>query len=426
MGLFRRIFGGRESRSASLRPGDPALAELFGLGSGTTAGVSVTPENAREVPVVDACISLAEDTLATIPLDLFERTKAGQGERRPEMPLHKLLHDTPNDFQTSAEFRQMLEGWRLTHGNAYAEIVWRGDGSPEALLPMHPLECRGFRLQSGKVAYRFQPSDGRPPRILTAGEVLHLRDKPFKRDLISGQSRVERHRNTIGLAKATGEYLARFFSNNAIPKSFLKTGKSGLSDTQIDQLREQFEQKHGGLANAHRVGVLRGDLDLVKLGIDNDSAQVIETYAGAIADVARVYGTPLHMIGETTKQTSFGTGIEQMSIGFVVYHMRPKFVVWEQALNRALMSTAMRERFYFEFNADGLLRGDFKTRMEGYALLVQWGVVTINEVRRRENLPPIDGGDERLHPLAYAPASKIMEVLMRGKAAPSEGDPNGA
>lgn len=141
----------------------------------------------------------------------------------------------------------------------------------------------------------------------------------------------------------------------------------------------------------------------------------------------RLNSVPLHMIGELSKSTSWGTGIEQQSIGFVVYYMRPRFVAWEQALNRTLMSAATRQRFYFEFNADGLLRGDFKTRMEGYALLIQWGVVTINEVRRRENMPPVEGGDERMHPLNYAPASKILEVLMRGKASPSEQEPtNGA
>ena len=438
---FRALAAAELRSTVSYPVGDPALAELFGFGSQTTAGLSITPENAREVPAVDACVSLLEDTLATVPLNLFERVSEDESERAVDHPLHKLLHDAPNEFQTSAEYRQMMEGWRRTHGNAYSQIVWRGDGIAEALLPLHPKETRGYRLSNGRIAYRWQPSDGRPTRYFTAGEILHLRDKPFSRDLVHGESRVDRHKETIGLAKATGEYLARFFSNNAIPKSFLKTGKSGLTDAQIDQLRDQFERKHGGLSNAHRVGVLRGDLDIVKLGIDNDSAQVIQTYAGAVADIARVFGVPLHMIGEMSKQTSWGTGIEQMSIGFVVYAMRPNFVVWEQALNRALMSSKMRERFYFEFNADGLLRGDFKTRMEGYALLVQWGLASINEIRRKENMPPLDGGDERLHPLNYAPASKIMDVLMRNGPAPgnppaedkgkkpdddSEGDDDGA
>jgi hypothetical protein len=126
------------------------------------------------------------------------------------------------------------------------------------------------------------------------------------------------------------------------------------------------------------------------------------------------------MIGDTEKVTSWGTGIEQQSIGFVSYSMRPKFVMWEQALNRALLSEDSARRFYFEFNVDGLLRGDFKTRMEGYALLIQWGLATINELRKQMNLPPVDGGDERMHPLNYAPATRIMDVLLRTGATGSE------
>jgi HK97 family phage portal protein len=422
MGWFRNWLRiGSETRSATFHPKDPALAELFGIGAGTAAGVHVSPATARECPAVDACVSLIEDTLATIPLDLFERIDDDTRVRCSDHPLHKLLHDVPNDFQTSAEFRQMMEGWRSTYGNAHARIVWRGDGVPEALIPLHPDTCKGFRLSTGKAAYRVNTGNGQ--EILTPGEILHLKDKPFRRDLLNGQSRVERHKESIGLAMATGQYLSRFFSNNAIPKSFLKTGKAGLSDQQVDLMREQFERKHAGLDNAHRIGVLRGDLDLIKLGIDNNDAQVIETYSLAVAEIARIYNIPLHMIGETSKQTSWGTGIEQMGIGYVVYCMRPKFVMWEQALNRTLMSAGMRERFYFEFNADGLLRGDFKTRMDGYAVMVQWGLASINEIRRRENMPPVDGGDERLHPLAYAPSSMIKEVLMRGN---QSGAPGGA
>lgn len=195
-----------------------------------------------------------------------------------------------------------------------------------------------------------------------------------------------------------------------------------LTKEQIELVRDQFEMRHAGLANAHRIGVLQGGLDIESLGITNDEAKVIEAYSLSVAQIARVWGIPLHLIGETTKSTSWGTGLEQQSTGFVVYYMRPKFVVWEQALNKALMSSDMRRSFYFEFNVDGLLRGDFKARMEGYALMVQWGLATPNEIRRQMNLPPLEGGDERLHPLNMAPASRIMDVLMRKQAGGNEQD----
>lgn len=413
MGLLKwsaRLFGRGEARS--LHPRDPALAQMLGVGEQTAAGVQVTPAMARRCPEVDACVGLIENTLATVPLNLFERKGPDTSERATDHPLHRLLHDEPNEFQTSAEFRQQMEGWRATEGNAYARVYW-GAGGPRELVPLQPGTCRGYRLSNGRVAYKHQPINGAAAEILAPAEVLHLRDAPFCSDGINGESRVSRHKETIGRVMATGEYMSRFFSNNAIPKSFLKPAQP-LGTEAMDLAREQFERRHGGLANQYRVGVLPSSMDLVKLGIDNDAAQMIESYTAGVQQIARIWGVPLHMIGELSKSTSWGTGIEQQSIGFVVYYMRPRFVMWEQALNRTLMSSELRRRFYFEFNADGLLRGDFKTRMEGYALLIQWGVMTVNEVRRRENLAPVDGGDERMFPINYAPASKIMEVLMRG------------
>ena len=414
MGWLATLASG-ERRSSALHPRDPALADWLGAGAATAAGVAVTPANARACPEVDACIGLIEDTVATVPLDLFERTGEATRERRPEHPLHALLHERPNAWQTSAEFRQMMEGWRQTWGNAYARIVWRGDGVPEALEPTPPAEVTPFRAPSGASAYRWSPPGG-APRTLLAMEVLHLRDRPAKsHNMLEGDSKVERHREAIGRAQATGEYLSRFFSNNAVPKTFVEV-PGELDALQQEQLREQFERRHGGLAKAHRLGILQAGMKLNTVGVDNDKAQVAETYQLAVAQIARIWGIPLHLIGETAKSTSWGTGIEQQSIGFIVYYMRPKFVVWEQALNAALMSAAMRRRFYFEFNVDGLLRGDFKSRMDGYALMVQWGLATPNEIRRQMNLPPLDGGDERLHPLNMAPASRIMDVLMRDQS----------
>tara|TARA_R110002074_G_scaffold21173_5_gene66089 strand:+ start:8529 stop:9863 length:1335 start_codon:yes stop_codon:yes gene_type:complete len=421
MGMLNRMTGAGERRSASLHPGDPKLAELFGNIGSTAAGVNITPENARRCPEVDACVGLIEDTIATVPLDFFERVAGDTRERRNDDPLHELLHDRPNASQTSTEFRQMLEGWRSTHGNAHARINWRGDGIPDALDPMHPLDVVAFRAPNGEVAYRWSPN-GMSSQVLLQHEVLHLKDKPFSRDLISGDSRVMRHREAIGRAQATGEYLSRFFSNNAVPKSFLQHEGKPLDPDQVEQLRDQFEARHAGLSNAHKIGILNGGMKLVTLAANNDEAQVIEAFRLSVEQIARAWGIPLHLIGEHSKSTSFGTGIEQQSIGFIVYYMRPKFVMWEQALNSALMSAGKRRKFFFEFNLDGLLRGDFKSRMDGFALMVQWGLATPNEIRRLMNFAPVEGGDERLHPLNMAPASKIMEVLMRNKGGVSERD----
>ncbi len=419
MGMLNRLAGPTEKRAqwiSGFSAGDEKLAELLGIGAATSSGVSITPENARECPEVDACVGLIEDTVATVPLDFFERTGDGERERRDDHPLHELLHDRPNAWQTSCEFRQMMEGWCETHGNAYARIVPGAKGLAGSLEPVPPREMRPFRA-SGNVAYRWSPSDG-PQRTLLAHEVLHLKDRPFSRDMLCGQSKVERHKETIGRAIATGEYLSRFFSCGATPKTFLEVpeGKAPLTEPQIEEIRAQFEKRHGGIENLRRIGVLNAGLKVNQVGSTNKDSELVETYGLVVAQIARVWGVPLHLIMETSNSTSWGTGIEQQSIGFIVYYMRPKFVRWEQALNAALMSSDMRRRFYFEFNIDGLLRGDFKSRMDAYALMIQWGLATPNEIRKLMNLAPLPGGDDRLMPLNMVPATRIMDVLLKQNA----------
>lgn len=407
----------------SAHPRDAALAELFGGSSQTEAGVSITPANARQCPEVDACVGLIEDTIATVPLDLYERTGAETRERRPEHPLHRLLHDRPNIWQTSAEFRQMLEGWRLVEGNAYARIVMSGRG-PVALEPVPPGEMTPKMTSVGPV-YVWSPSSTNglsERRVLLQDEVIHLRGGPPKRfNIIEAESRVVRHRETIALLQASSAYLARFFRNNATPKAAIKL-PSLISEAAAAKLRDTWERRHTGVENSHRIAILDGGVDIKPIGLTNEDAQVVQSHDLAVAKVARIFGVPLHLIGETSKSTSWGTGIEQQSIGFVSYYMRPKFVVWEQALNRALMSPETGSRFFYEFNIDGLLRGDFKTRMEGYALLIQWGLAAPNELRRQMNLAPVEGGDDRLMPLNFAPASRIMDVLLRDAGAKSQRD----
>ncbi|MCG5239535.1 phage portal protein [Azospirillum doebereinerae] len=398
-------------RSSSLHPRDPALAEMFGASSATFSGVSVTPESALQCPPVYACVRLVSNTVSTIPLDLFERTGPDANERATGHPLHELLHDAPNGWQTSAEFRALMETHVLTHGNGYARVLWRGNGMPEALEPLHPREVMPFRAPRGGVAYRWTPSDG-PTQTLMSHEMLHLRRPPFRRDMIRGESPVEQHREVIGAAMGTLHYLSRFFSNNAVPKGGIEV-PSAISDKAAEALRETWERRHKGLENAHRLAILDGGMKYIDLGMSNQDAQVVENYRQFVAQIASVYGVPLHMIGETDRSTSWGTGIEQQSIGFVVYCVRPSLVMWEQALKKTLLTAEGRRRFYFEHNVDGLVRGDFKTRMEGMVMMVQWGISTPNEVRRLLNMPPVPGGDERLHPLNMAPASKILDILLK-------------
>ncbi|MBR1230217.1 phage portal protein [Bradyrhizobium sp. AUGA SZCCT0176] len=413
MGILNRIASEVSTRSTvtagvSLR--DPVLVSWFGGGSSTNAGENVTPDNARECPEVDACIGLNEDTIATIPLDLFERKSEDERERAVGHPLHSLMHDQPNSWQSSAEFRAMMEGFRETHGNAYARIIAGKSGFPVSLEPRHPREWHPYLTPAG-VAYRWTPPDS-TPRTLLQHEVLHLRDTPAENfNLAKGQSRVTRHKETIGRALATGKYLSLFFKNNATPKIGIEV-PGELTTPQVEAIRQQFIDTHGG-NNLGKPVVQHSGMKINAFGANNEESQVVPIYEQATAQIARIWDVPLHLIGEMSKSTSWGTGIEQQSIGFVQYYMRAKFVAWEQALNLSLMSADTRKRFYFEFNIDALLRGDFKTRMEGYALMIQWGLATPNEIRRLMNMTPVEGGNERITPLNMVPASKIMDVLLK-------------
>jgi HK97 family phage portal protein len=424
MGFLNGLARVEEQRGSVvlLHPRDPALADFFGGGASTTAGVTVTPDSARECPEVDACVGLNEDTIATVPLDLFERKSEDERERASGHPLHELLHDSPNSWQSSAEFRQMMEGYRETHGNAYARVISKNSGFPVALEPVHPREMRPFQVgltPSGerKVAYRWTPPDS-TARILMQHEVLHLRDTPARQsNLVEGESKVERHRETIGQVLATGQYLSRYFRNNATPKIAIEV-PGNLNDTSVEALRDQFMRLQGA-GNMHKPYVAHSGVKVAAIGATNDEAQVVPIYEQGVSQLSRIFEVPGFLIGDMAKQTSWGTGIEQQSIGFVVYYMRSKFVVWEQALNKTLMSAATRQKFYFEFNIDALLRGDFKTRMEGYALMIQWALASPNTIRRWMNLPPDkEHGEERLQPLNMVPVSKVMDVLLKTSPGP--------
>lgn len=402
---------GGGTRSQSYHPKDPALADWYGHSGMTAAGVYVTPETAMECPPVYACVRLLANTVSTIPLDMYERTGADSRERASGHPLHDLMHNRPNTWQTAAEFRLTLEQHALTHGNGYGRVSWLRNGSVASIEPMYPRTVMPFRNPAGGIAYRWQPDDA-PAQTLLQHEVLHLRRPPFKRNMFEGESPVVQHRELIGTAMATLQYLSRFFSNGAVAKIGVKV-PAGLKDEAVNVLREDFERRHRGLENAHRMAFFDRGMEPVNLGMSNKDAEIAANYRMLVGQLASLWGVPLHMIGETEKSTSWGTGIEQQSIGFITYTARPEFVIWEQALNNTLLTVEGRQHFYFEHNVDGLIRGDFKTRMEGYVLMVQWGLATPNEVRRLMNLPPVKEGDVRMHPLNMAPADKILDILLK-------------
>lgn len=413
MGILTGLSERRSSVHAGYHPRDPALATLLGFGWSTEAGISVTPDNAMRAPAVAASVRLLSETVATIPLDLFE-VDGDVRRRAVEHPLHQLVHDSPNGTLTSTDWRRRVMNSTALRGNQYNRIDWGGDGRVRRLDPLPKAGTFPFRAD-GRVWYRV--NERGQSYVLAAMDVLHIRGPFQEGDELEARSPVEIGKELIAQSIAAASYIARFFQNGAVPKLALEIPGEITDPQTIRRLRDRFEERHRGVENAHKLAVTEMGMKLTPLAVKNNEAELLGLYKQTALEIAsRLYGIPPHLSGDIEKQTSWGAGIEQMDIGYVKHVVRPYLVGIEQAMGLALLTAEERRRYKFEFNVEGLLRGDFKSRMEGYGLLIQWGIATVNEVRRKENMPPIDGGDTRLTPLNYAPADRVMDVLLKDPA----------
>ncbi len=420
MGWWGRLFsrGGREARhearASPMHPRESGWAEWLG-GPNTVPGIHVTPALALRCPAVYAPIRLLSGTLSILPLQLFRRGADGARTPADDSPLYDLLHAKPNDWQTSAQFRRVMTERMLGWGNGYARI--RNPGLPTAVEPLASPRVLPYRGSDNRVWYRYTPAKG-PVETLHPDEVLHLRYGPAKDDEgLESESPLILNRETVALGMAATEYLARFFANYAVPKGALEV-PTKLDRVAGQLMRDSWEERHSGLANAHRIAILDGGIKFSPIGHTNADSQFLELYKAICGEIAaKVYGIPPHLVGDTEKQTSFGAGVEQMGIGYVTHTLLPITEEWEQSLDASILTASGRRTLFWEMNVDGLMRGDFKSRMEGYALMIQWGLATPNEVRRLMNLPAIAGGDSRLQALNMAPAERIMEVLLKPSGA---------
>lgn len=376
-------------------PRDPVIAEWFG-GRGTASGQSVTPATALQVTAVFACVRVLAESVASLPLILYERRKDGGKDRATSNPLFRLLHDQPNRWQTSFEFFEMLMVHLTLRGDAFAEIVAAPGRAVAELVPLHPDRVTPFWAPDSTVAYEYRLLDG-PRRILLQHEVLHVRG--FTDDGLTGLSPIRLHREAIGLALATEEHGARLFSNGAQLGGVLQhPGK--LSAEASTRLRESWAARYAGGSNAHKTAVLEEGMTWEKVGMTSEDAQFLETRQYQTADIARIWRVPPHMIGDLSKATF--SNIEHQALEFVVHTLRPWLVRWEQALKRDLITQP--ERFFAEFLVDGLLRGDIRSRYAAYAIGRQWGWLSANKVLEMENQNPIEGGDTFLNPMNMTPA----------------------
>ena len=297
--------------------------------------------------------------------------------------------------------------WRgrlALRGNAYARIV-PADGNPVAeLVPLHPDRIRVLpQLVGGRLAYEYWPRSG-PREVLLQDEVVHLRGLSISEDGLLGLSPIDCMREAIGLALAAEAYGARFYRNDARPGVVLKH-PGRLSAEAAARLKHAWDQRFEGVHNAHRTAVLEEGMAVETIGMTAEQAQFLETRKFQRIEIAAMFGVPPHKIGDLERATF--SNIEHQAIEVVTDTIRPWAVAWEQALTRDLFTQEMRRTHMLAFNLDGLLRGDIESRYRAYATGRQWGWLSANDVREREDMNRIDEGDLYMAPVNMTPADKL-------------------
>ena len=396
MGILSGLFRSRD------KPTDRTAgsAYSFFLG-GTASGKYVTEQSAMQMTAVYCCVRILSEAVASLPLQFYRYTDDGGKEKAVEHPLYFLLHDEPNPEMTSFIFRETLMTHLLLWGNAYSQIIRNGKGEVVALYPLMPDRMKVDRDEHGRLYYEYTVYDaddvdgrkgtdkiGRTVR-LQPHDVLHIPGLGF--DGLVGYSPIAMAKNAIGLAIATEEYGSKFFANGAAPSGVLEHPGTIKDPSKV---RESWQATFGGSGNANKIAVLEEGMKYTPISISPEQAQFLETRKFQIDEIARIFRVPPHMIGDLEK-SSFNN-IEQQSLEFVKYTLDPWVSRWEQAMVRALLTPDEKKRYFFKFNVDGLLRGDYQSRMNGYATARQNGWMSANDIRELENLdriPAEQGGD---------------------------------
>ena len=355
-------------------------------GHQTGSGMVVTPETALKISTVWACVGLLADCVAMLPLVMYRRLPNGGRERVDNHPLSYPLHTLPNSKQTAIEFRSMMQGHLMLRGNAYARIVPGPRGPVDELIPIHPDRVTIEALPDGGARYRVAGD-----RVYNDEDILHV--KGLSLDGVRGLSFVEHARETIGLSLAGERSRAKFFGNGSRVMGVLKTpGK--LSKDGGARIKASWEAAQSGVENSFRTAVLEEGLEWQDIGLNYKDAQFIEGSEFTAEDIARWLRVPPHMIGLTSKATSWGSGIEQMGIGFVTYTLMPWLIRWTQAISRDLIIAP--QLYFAEFITDALLRGDTLSRYNAYSIARSIGVLNANDIRKLENMNPrTDPGGDR-------------------------------
>jgi HK97 family phage portal protein len=396
MGFWSSIF----RKSAGITTSRDLMSFVLGE-SVSGSGIAVSPETALKCSAVFACVRIISDSVAVLPVHLYQGT-AKTREKAESNPLYKLLHDRPNEFHTPDMFRKIITAQAATRGNGYAHIVRDGKGVIKELWPLPAYAVTMKVTRDYAITYEVQHDGER--RILPKRDVLHYMPRTF--DGFNGVSPIGYAREAIGNSLAAEGLSGSLLKNGANVRGVLAMpeGKT-LTSQQAEEIRKQWNEGFSGTVNAGKTPILEYGLQYQQFSLTPEDMQFISQRKFQISEIARIFGVPLHMLGELDRATF--SNIEQQSLEFIIYCLLPWIVAWDSTLNRDILEG--KQGLFFRHNLNGLLRGDSASRGEGYSKALAAGWMTVNEVREKEEMNPSEGGDIRRVPVNTAPATEATQ-----------------
>lgn len=404
MGSLFRMGGARDTPSRSIREKAMMVpkvednvrdsGQLFVFGK-AESGERVDEKSAMQISAVYACVRLLAETVAGLPLHLYRYTDGGK-EKAVDHPLYKILYRQPNPEMTSFSFREVMMVQLLLWGNCYAQIIRDGRNGILGLYPLHPENMEIDRNEKGEIYYIYHaytdevPGKNNRDIYFRKDEIFHVPGMGFNG--LVGFSPIAMMKNSLGTTLAVEKYGSSFFRNGAQPSGVLE--HPGVLKNP-EKIRENWSDVYGGANNAHKVAVLEEGMQYKPISLPPEDSQFLATREFGIEEIARVYRIPLHMIGDLRRSTN--NNIEHQSIDFVVHTLTPWLVRFEQAVVKDLLLPDEQDTYFPIFNVDGLLRGDYASRMQGYATGISNGFLSPNDIHRLENMdliPAEKGGDD--------------------------------
>lgn len=355
------------------------------VGAPSVSGMRVSADSAKRLGTVVAVVSAKARALGVLPCFLFTDLAGGGKVIARQHPLFKILHSRPNDMQTAMEFYEMLQGHLELRGNGYAEILTSSRGVIGELMPMHPDHVKVEILSTGAVRYIYNDPLTRSTRTLLQEEVFHIRewaDQPY-----IGQSRIAMGKDVLGVALAQQDYAGKYLKNDAT-SGLIITG----TNFETKQLEQQYEKEFMASStgeNRHKIRMLPPGVEIKTLGVKPIEMQLLEASKASDVKICSLFNVLPHLVGVDAGKAATYASVEQFNLMHAQQCVLPMAVRWEQAIQRDLIDD---DRFYAKFSLASLLRGDYATRMAGYALMIEHGMINDDEAREMEDMNPISGG----------------------------------